>query len=153
MLFNLYYPDLNVSATTGIIISSIMLFKCNVVGLSKLCRRCVVHIYKRSRYTAHFLIFLYLVHWGGFNVEQISRYKLWKPSLEKRFNFFVVVKIESMVFWVVAPWSAVVGYQHFGGPCYLHVPPKCWYLTTALHSATTQKTSLTLEKLTSSKNM
>jgi hypothetical protein len=29
--------------------------------------------------------------------------------------------IQVEVFWVVTPCSVVVGYQHFGGPCYLHL--------------------------------
>jgi hypothetical protein len=33
----------------------------------------------------------------------------------------MVVKIHVEVFWVVAPSSVVVGYQHFAGPCSHHL--------------------------------
>jgi len=36
----------------------------------------------------------------------------------------MVVKIEFVVFWVVAPPSVVVGYKHFGGPV-LHPTRRC----------------------------
>jgi hypothetical protein len=31
------------------------------------------------------------------------------------------MKFQAEVFWVVTPKSVVVGYQHFGGPCCLHL--------------------------------
>jgi len=67
-----------------------------------------------------------------------------------RIEVFMVVKIEFTVFWVVALCSVMVGYQHYGGPhCpnhqpsswRQHSPPKCWYPTTMLHGASTQKTT------------
>jgi hypothetical protein len=33
----------------------------------------------------------------------------------------MVVKIQVKVFWVVMPFSTVVGYHYFGIPCYLHL--------------------------------
>jgi len=38
-----------------------------------------------------------------------------------RLEVFVTVKIEVAVFWIVTCRSDVVGYQHFGGPCCLHL--------------------------------
>jgi len=34
------------------------------------------------------------------------------------------VMIQNVVFWVVLPYNNDVGYQHFGGPCYLYHHPK-----------------------------
>jgi len=34
---------------------------------------------------------------------------------------FMAVKIEFVVFWVVTLYSVMNGYQHFGGPSYLHL--------------------------------
>jgi len=42
-------------------------------------------------------------------------------SEDVRFEVFMVVKIQVKVFWVVMLCSVVVGYQHFGGPCCLHL--------------------------------
>jgi hypothetical protein len=42
-----------------------------------------------------------------------------KEPGEKRFEAFMVVKIEAKVFWVVIPCSVVVGYQQFRELCYL----------------------------------
>jgi len=58
------------------------------------------------------------------------------------------VKIRVQVFGVVTPCSVVVGYQHFRGPCYLHLPwmcrqhgpPELWCLTT-LYGVTTENNS------------
>jgi hypothetical protein len=36
-----------------------------------------------------------------------------------KFKVLMVVKIQVEVFWVVTLCSVLVGYQHFGGPCYL----------------------------------
>jgi hypothetical protein len=55
-----------------------------------------------------------------------------------------------MIFWDVMLYSLVDKYQHFGGNCYLHlqgrrvqqVPPKCWYISTKLHSIIYQKTNI-----------
>jgi hypothetical protein len=44
------------------------------------------------------------IKWGTFN-----------------FEIFTVMKIQDEVFWVVSPCSVVVGYQHFRGPCCLHL--------------------------------
>jgi hypothetical protein len=49
-----------------------------------------------------------------------------------RFEVFMAVKIEFMIFWVVAPCSVVVRYQ---------CPPKCWCPSITLHGATTQKST------------
>jgi hypothetical protein len=40
---------------------------------------------------------------------------------EHEIFYFMAVKIEFVVFWVVAPFSVVVGYQCFRGPCCLHL--------------------------------
>jgi hypothetical protein len=51
---------------------------------------------------------------------------LFGESLEKltgaRFEVFMAMKIQVMVFWAVMPHSDMVGYQHFRGSCclYLH---------------------------------
>jgi hypothetical protein len=37
-----------------------------------------------------------------------------------RFEVFMVVKTEARVFWIVRPFSVVVGYQQLGGPCCHH---------------------------------
>jgi len=49
------------------------------------------------------------------------------------FEVFRTMKIEGKVIWVVMPCNAVMGYPHFGGPC--------WYPTTELQGITTLKTS------------
>jgi len=38
----------------------------------------------------------------------------------------MVMKIHIMVFWVVMPYSDMVGYQCFGGPCCLHLKITTW---------------------------
>jgi hypothetical protein len=53
---------------------------------------------------------------------------------ELRFKVFTVVNIQVMFFWVVMLYSVVVGYQHFRGPCCLHIQGE-------LHGITTQRTS------------
>jgi hypothetical protein len=40
---------------------------------------------------------------------------------DARFEVFMTKKIEFMVFWVVASCNVMVGYQHFGGLCCLHL--------------------------------
>jgi len=57
----------------------------------------------------------------------------------------MAMKIQIMLFWVVTPYSDVVEYHHFWGPCYLHhqkmrAARKCWYCTISLCGITTQKT-------------
>jgi hypothetical protein len=42
-------------------------------------------------------------------------------TFSERFEVFTAVKIQIVVFWVVTPYSDVVGYQHFGGPYSLHL--------------------------------
>jgi len=37
------------------------------------------------------------------------------------FEAFMAVMFQVEVFWVVMPCSAVVGYQHFWGPCFFHL--------------------------------
>jgi hypothetical protein len=57
---------------------------------------------------------------------------------DARFEIFTAVKIEFMVFWVVAPCSVVVEqYQRFRGPCCLQRKDS----TTTLQGATAQKTT------------
>jgi hypothetical protein len=36
------------------------------------------------------------------------------------FGVFTAMRIQVVVFWVMTPCSDVVGYQYFGGPCWLH---------------------------------
>jgi len=38
-----------------------------------------------------------------------------------RFEVFTAVNIQVMVFWIVISCCVVVGYQHFEGPCCLHL--------------------------------
>jgi hypothetical protein len=42
------------------------------------------------------------------------------PVISVRFEVFMAVKIEFLVFWLVELHSVVVGYQHFGGLHCLH---------------------------------
>jgi len=37
------------------------------------------------------------------------------------FEAFTAVMFQVEVLWVVTPYSAVVGYRRFGGPCCLHL--------------------------------
>jgi hypothetical protein len=43
------------------------------------------------------------------------------PLIYVRYEVFIAVKIEFIFFWVVAPCSVVVGYQHFRGLSFLHL--------------------------------
>jgi len=43
-----------------------------------------------------------------------------------RFEVFTAVKIQVEFFWVVMPYSAVVEYQRFRGPCCLHLQDEEW---------------------------
>jgi hypothetical protein len=43
-----------------------------------------------------------------------------------RLGIFMAVNIPVMVFWVMTPCSDVVGCQHFGGPCHLHLQAEMW---------------------------
>jgi hypothetical protein len=47
--------------------------------------------------------------------KEVSRNN--KQNLKDSANFevFTAVKIEFVAFWVLAPCSVMVGYQHFGG--------------------------------------
>jgi len=38
-----------------------------------------------------------------------------------QFELFMVVKIHAVILWIVTPCNDVIGYQHFGGPCFLHL--------------------------------
>jgi hypothetical protein len=40
------------------------------------------------------------------------------------FEAFTVVMFQFEVFWLVMPCSGAVGYQHFSGPCCLHLPTR-----------------------------
>jgi hypothetical protein len=46
-------------------------------------------------------------------------------SDEGEISGFKGVKIQVVVFWVVTPCSDMVGYQCFGGLCYLHLQSRC----------------------------
>jgi hypothetical protein len=57
------------------------------------------------------------------------------------------MKIELMVFWIIALCSMVDGYQlleDLAASCRLrwHSPPKHWYPTTTLHGTSTQKAAI-----------
>jgi len=41
-----------------------------------------------------------------------------------KFEVFTAMKIQVVVFRVVTPSNNVVGYQRFGGPCWLHLQSK-----------------------------
>jgi len=56
-----------------------------------------------------------------------------------RFLVFAAVKFQVELFWVVTPFSFVVGYQRFGSPCCLYLQGEV--TTTTLHHVTTQKAS------------
>jgi len=38
-----------------------------------------------------------------------------------KFEDYTLVDMDFVVFWVVVPCNVVVGYQHFRGPCCLHL--------------------------------
>jgi hypothetical protein len=63
-----------------------------------------------------------------------------KKNLDVRFEVFMAVKIQVEVFWVVMSCGVVVGYQHFRGPCCLHLLKPgsliCWHPITTLHNVT-----------------
>jgi hypothetical protein len=40
---------------------------------------------------------------------------------DERFEVFMAMNIQIEVFWVVTPYSVVVGYQCLGGPRSLHI--------------------------------
>jgi len=46
----------------------------------------------------------------------------------------MAMKIQDVVFWVLTQCSDVIVYQHFGGPCYLHLPASIYaHLLAPLH--------------------
>jgi hypothetical protein len=47
--------------------------------------------------------------------------KLNEKVTDVRFEVFTAMKIQVMVFWVVMLCTVTVGYQHFRGPCCLHL--------------------------------
>jgi hypothetical protein len=55
---------------------------------------------------------------------------MWKRSrsisiwCEARFEVFTAVKVQVEVFWVVTPYSVVIGYHRFRGQCCLHIHPE-----------------------------
>jgi hypothetical protein len=52
----------------------------------------------------------------------------WKISWKiATFQVFTAVKIQVEVCWVLMPYSDVVGYKRFGGPCCLHLQGKSGY--------------------------
>jgi hypothetical protein len=51
----------------------------------------------------------------------------------ERFEAFTTVKIQVDVFYVVTPWSVVVGYRRFGGPCCLHFTLLHWIMWRLFH--------------------
>jgi len=42
-----------------------------------------------------------------------------------RLEVFTPMKFQVEIFWVVTPFSTVVWYQRFKGPCCLHLHPEC----------------------------
>jgi len=46
---------------------------------------------------------------------------LMKTTCHVKFEVFTVMKIQVTVLWVVMQYSNVVGYQHSGQPCCLHL--------------------------------
>jgi len=46
-------------------------------------------------------------------------------SCSSRFHVFTAVKIQVIILWVVTPYSVVVGYQHFEGPCIFWIVTPC----------------------------
>jgi len=76
------------------------------------------------------------VKWG----KILKTYELNLLAECETFEAFTAVKIHVDVFWVVTPCSAVLGYQHFGGPSCLHLQDDI--PTTTLHVVTTQKTPI-----------
>jgi hypothetical protein len=45
----------------------------------------------------------------------------WKLMMIIRSEVFTATNIQVVVFWVLTPFSDVVGYQRFGRPCCLHL--------------------------------
>jgi hypothetical protein len=43
------------------------------------------------------------------------------------------MKVQVEVFWVVMPYSVVVGYQRFKGPCYLHLQGEVYVVILQQH--------------------
>jgi len=58
-------------------------------------------------------------------VEYATLFYMTKPDsrlvFDERLESFTAMKIEVVVFRVLAPCNDVVGYQCFGGPCCLHL--------------------------------
>jgi hypothetical protein len=47
----------------------------------------------------------------------------WSHSSHHLLSLVLPMKIQVKFFWVVMPCSDVIGYQHFRGPCCLHLHP------------------------------
>jgi hypothetical protein len=61
-----------------------------------------------------------------------------RNSITSNSEAFKAVMFQVEVFWVVTPCSVVVGYQHFGGPCWLHHQrnfPRLYPRTTKAYTA------------------
>jgi hypothetical protein len=102
-------------------------------------------IYKQQKHCKFMLSWRWL--WSICRIVLLC-YKLWETCLwfYKWLLGKVFRDIQIEFFWVVTLCSDVAGYHHFRGLCCLH-PSWRWrqhgplkqYLTTALHSVTTQK--------------
>jgi hypothetical protein len=56
--------------------------------------------------------------------NKMQTYKLNKRNSSSNYNCDKFERIQVKFFWVVTPCSALVGYQHFGGPHCLHLQSK-----------------------------
>jgi hypothetical protein len=78
--------------------------------------------------------------WTNRVAQSPKRARTWSPFETWGFHG---VKIQVVVLWVITPYNDEVGYQRFGGSCFLYFILKMdrWYPTTTVHDVITQITT------------
>lgn len=81
------------------------------------------------------------------NLNSVSYQMNARSAQIPRFEDFMGLKIDIMVFWVMTSFSLVVGYQHFGGTYYLNMETICSCVmlvptSTKLQDVITQKITI-----------
>jgi len=77
-----------------------------------------------TKQKSHSLIFPFLVRFPNksWDFEAFSRQQANSKQRQYKTEHFMAMQIHVAVVWIMKPWSDVVGYRRFGGPCCLHIP-------------------------------